>query len=103
MAWDDLPEGWELTSLARIAQDTKTGFACSAREEEGLPDLRPNNIGTDGQLELTLVKRVLFEAGDLSKYDLKPGMRCSTTQTARNWLARLPSLTLRGLTLSAIT
>lgn len=73
MAWDDLPEGWELASLARIAQDIKTGFACSAREEEGLPDLRPNSICTDGKLELTLVKRVLFEAGDLSKYDLKPG------------------------------
>ena len=70
--WDELPGGWELTSLAHIAQDVQTGFACSAREEEGLPHLRPNNIGIDGKLDLTLVKRVPFEAGDLSRYDLKP-------------------------------
>ena len=73
MAWDELPKGWELTSLAHIAQDVQTGFACSARDEEGLPHLRPNNVGTDGKIDLTLVKRVPFEAGDLSKYDLKPG------------------------------
>ena len=72
MAWDDLPEGWELTSLADIAQDVQTGFACSARDEEGLPHLRPNNISRDGKLDLGLVKRVPFEAGDLSRYDLKP-------------------------------
>ena len=73
MVWDELPERWELASLGDIAQDIQTGFACSARDEEGLPHLRPNNVGTDGKLNLNLVKRVPFEAGDLSRYDLKPG------------------------------
>ena len=73
VVWDELPERWELASLGDIAQDIQTGFACSARDEEGLPHLRPNNVGTDGKLNLNLVKRVPFEAGDLSRYDLKPG------------------------------
>jgi restriction endonuclease S subunit len=72
MVWDELPERWELNQLADVAQDVQTGFACSARDEEGLPHLRPNNVGTDGKLDLSLVKRVPFEAGDLSRYDLKP-------------------------------
>jgi type I restriction enzyme S subunit len=64
---------WQIGSVADVAQDVQTGFACSARDEEGLSHLRPNNVGVDGKIDLTLVKRVPFEAGDLSKYDLKPG------------------------------
>jgi len=96
MVWDELPEGWELTSLADVAQDVQTGFACSARDQEGLPHLRPNNIGTDGKLDLTLVKRIPFEAGNLSKYDLKPGNALFNNTNSQELVGKTAIFDLEG-------
>ncbi len=54
-----LPEGWREVSLGRLV-DMKSGFACSKQNLvlQGLPHLRPFNIGTNGELDLSEVYQI---------------------------------------------
>ncbi len=74
----DLPADWEAVRIGDCVMDVSSGFACAKKNAvlEGLPHLRPFNIGTDGELDLselihipedfrTGVERYSLESGDV--------------------------------------
>ena len=72
-----LPEGWEIARLGDLVW-LKTGFACAKKnlvsQEEGLPHLRPFNIGTNGEVDLSRVYYIPRDFRDgIDQYALKPG------------------------------
>ena len=72
-----LPEGWKWVKLGDIVIDIKSGFSCAKRfevsKEEGIPHLRPNNIGYFNQLNLENLVYIPKDKFDSSKYSLKKG------------------------------
>lgn len=71
----ELLEGWGYVRLGEIVTHIKSGFACSKRYEveKGIPHLRPNNIGFNGELDLSKLVYIPEEMVDLTKYSLKKG------------------------------
>jgi type I restriction enzyme S subunit len=74
----ELPEGWETARIGECVIDVSSGFACAKKHAvaEGLPHLRPFNVGMDGKLDLSDtihipedfkagVERYYLEAGDV--------------------------------------
>src|SRR6267143_2794314 len=48
----ELPEEWEIVSVGEIASDVRNGFASGKRDENGIAQVRMNNITKDGKLVL---------------------------------------------------
>ena len=70
-----LPDGWGVLKLGDSVS-MKTGFACAKQNlvAEGLAHLRPFNISTGGELNLTEVYHVPERfAGSVDDYALQPG------------------------------
>ena len=68
----EIPEGWEVVKLKEVISDIKTGFASGRRDEEGIVQLRMNNISTEGKIVLNhLLKVPLHERAN--DYLLRPG------------------------------
>ena len=79
----DLPEGWREAPLLAILHSLQSGFACGNKDVHGgVPHLRMNNVATDCQLDLTLVRTVPKGAAD-PKYDLRAGdiLVCTTNSS----------------------
>jgi len=57
---DELPVGWEATSIAEATLDVQPGFACGKHNKErvGIPHLRPMNINPRGEIDLSEVRYV---------------------------------------------
>lgn len=77
MTYWDLPEGWETARLEQLVQ-TRSGFACAKRNlvgpEQGVPHLRPFNVGTDGELDLSTIYYIPLEfKSNVEEYALEPG------------------------------
>ncbi len=71
----ELPEGWKWVRLGDIIKEFKPGFARNKKHisEDGIPHLRPNNIGL-GQLNLEkIVKVKLDNKINISEYYLREG------------------------------
>jgi type I restriction enzyme S subunit len=71
----ELPEGWGLTRLGELVE-MKTGFACAKKNlvTEGLPHLRPFNVSTEGELNLTEVYHIPKDFKEnADDYTLEPG------------------------------
>ncbi len=70
----ELPKGWRWVRIKDVVQEIKSGFACSKSNEveNGIPHLRPHNIGL-GRLELSNVVYLPSEFVDLKTYSLKKG------------------------------
>ena len=72
----ELPEGWETVRIGDYAVDVTSGFACAKKHAvpEGLPHLRPFNVGTDGELDLSSIIHIPedFKAG-VERYHLEAG------------------------------
>lgn len=79
-----LPENWKWVRIKDVAQEIKSGFACSKSNEveEGIPHLRPHNIGL-GKLELSNIVYLPPEIVDLKTYSLRKG-DILLTPTAKN-------------------
>jgi type I restriction enzyme S subunit len=71
----ELPEGWETARLGDLVE-TKTGFACAKKNlvSQGVPHLRPFNVGTNGELDLFEVYQIPegYRA-NIEDYALEPG------------------------------
>ena len=69
-------EGWSQVVLDHTVIEMQSGFACSRKYSvsDGLPHLRPFNIGTDGEINLGEIIDIPKDyRGDLSHYELLPG------------------------------
>lgn len=51
----------------------QSGFACSARDQSGIIQLRTNNITSDGQIDLSEVLRIPKSQTDFSRFALRSG------------------------------
>ncbi len=71
----ELPKGWRWVRLGEAVSEIKSGFACGKQHAvpEGIPHLRTNNIGTNGELDLSLLIHLPAEIVDLNIYSLKSG------------------------------
>lgn len=71
----ELPEGWRWVRLGEVLTFVQNGFACSKKYEtkDGVPHLRPNNIGNNGDLNLSKIVYIPKGIFDLSKYALRKG------------------------------
>lgn len=63
---------WPLVRLDSIIFDTQPGFARSPNtDDSGVPQLRPNNVSSDGNIELSLVKYVDASPSEREKYGVR--------------------------------
>lgn len=46
----EMPEGWEVIRLGDAVEELKNGFASGKRDENGIVQIRMNNVTTDGRL-----------------------------------------------------
>lgn len=71
----ELAETWKWVKLEEVLADIKSGFACSRKyeTEDGIPHLRPNNIGFNEELDFSKLVHIPQEMVDLTKYSLRRG------------------------------
>lgn len=55
-----LPNGWAMAPLGMVAESIRPGFASGEhnKEAEGIPHLRPMNISSQGEIDLSVVRYV---------------------------------------------
>ncbi|MFH8119679.1 MAG: restriction endonuclease subunit S [Candidatus Aenigmatarchaeota archaeon] len=68
-------KGWRSKSLEEFVIEFKSGFPLAKRfrKDKGIPQLRPNNIGFYGNLDLSSLTFVPEEKVNLKEYGLKSG------------------------------
>lgn len=65
---------WPTIRLGQAVVDMQPGFACApVANADGLPQLRTNNVSSDGRIDLSEVKRVPATTEQLERYTLSPG------------------------------
>lgn len=70
----NFPSDWPLVRLATVIVDMQPGFAQRPNADKiGTPQLRTNNVSTDGNIDLSEVKYVRAASDDLEKYGVKKG------------------------------
>jgi type I restriction enzyme S subunit len=70
---EPLPKGWRRVRLGELLAEAQPGFASSARSDDGVVQLRMNNVRTDGRLDWSSVLRVPTDADQIAFYALRPG------------------------------
>lgn len=69
-----LPRFWITTRLENIVLDTQPGFAQQPKQEKiGVPQLRTNNVSTEGTLDLSEIKYVEANEVMIEKYGVQKG------------------------------
>ena len=68
----EIPEEWRIEKLENIITEFKSGFASGARDDNGIVQLRMNNISIDGRIVLNSYLKVP-RPKNLSEYLLKDG------------------------------
>jgi len=68
-----LPDGWKWVRLRELIREAQAGFACGARDPEGVIQLRMNNVDTRGNLVWNEVLRVPADAGTVQRFQLISG------------------------------
>ncbi len=68
----EIPEDWEVIRIRDIIIEVKPGFASGKRDENGIIQLRMNNITTDGRVVLDEYLKVPIPK-NVENYLLKPG------------------------------
>lgn len=53
--FEDFPPSWKLVEIKTVINEIQSGFACSKKyvKGNGILHLRPNNIGFNGELDLS--------------------------------------------------
>jgi type I restriction enzyme S subunit len=65
---------WRTEPLSRLATDLQPGFACQpSTDDEAIPQLRTNNVSSDGSMDLSEVKCVPATGVQLERYRLQRG------------------------------
>ncbi len=61
---DELPSGWTISTVSKIAKSVGSGFACGRHNDrgEGIVHLRPMNVSPDGRIVLDEVKYVVDDS-----------------------------------------
>lgn len=67
-----VPEGWEAVRLGDAIEELKNGFASGKRDENGIVQIRMNNVTTDGRLIFDSYLKVPVP-GNLNYWLLKKG------------------------------
>jgi len=67
-----IPKEWKVVKLGDVSIDIQQGFASGKRDENGIIQLRMNNITTDGRVILDSYIKVPTPK-DIDRYLLKPG------------------------------
>ncbi|WP_297513316.1 restriction endonuclease subunit S [Thermococcus sp.] len=68
----EIPEEWEVVKVEDIITEAKPGFASGKRDENGIIQLRMNNITTDGRVVLDQYLKVPIPK-NINDYLLRPG------------------------------
>lgn len=69
-----IQDTWPTVKLEDVIQDMQPGFAQRPNSEnEGTPQLRTNNVSSDGRIDLSEVKYVTATKAALKKYGVRPG------------------------------
>jgi type I restriction enzyme S subunit len=68
----EIPACWEVVRFDSAIQEMSNGFASGARDEDGIPQLRMNNLTTDGRVVLDGVLKVPVPA-DVDRWTLRAG------------------------------
>jgi type I restriction enzyme S subunit len=71
-----LPPGWEWVPLDQGLVAMRSGFACARKHSahDGIPHLRPFNVNTNGEVDLSQVIRIPSDlCRDLPDYSLRAG------------------------------
>ncbi|KUH34118.1 hypothetical protein APY94_03385 [Thermococcus celericrescens] len=68
----EIPEGWEVIKIKDVIKEAKPGFASGKRDENGIIQLRMNNITTEGKVTLKEYLEVPVRS-NIEDYLLKPG------------------------------
>ena len=66
---------WSFHRIEKILIDFQNGFACSERttKDKGIPQLRPNNISSNGTIDFSSLVFIPKELVNRNKYNLKKG------------------------------
>ncbi len=67
-----IPDDWSIVKLKEISNDIQQGFASGKRDENGIIQLRMNNITTDGKVILNSYLKIPIPE-NINKYLLKKG------------------------------
>jgi restriction endonuclease S subunit len=67
---EELLEGWEWARLGDCISESQAGFASGARDDNGVIQLRMNNVTTDGTFKWSEYLRVPCDASDIARYSL---------------------------------
>lgn len=73
MNQETLPVGWRITLLGEVWASAQAGFAAGARSNDGVRQLRMNNVRTTGEFDWSAVTRVPAPGDVRTKYALAPG------------------------------
>ena len=63
----------ESVTLAEVIADARPGFACGEIDQNGVVQIRMNNVSSDGALVLDSLRRVPRDAGALSRFKVEVG------------------------------
>lgn len=69
----ELPAGWRCSTIGEVIANAQSGFACGVRDEEGIIQLRMNNVSTNGGFVWEEFIRVPCDDEFLVRYKLLPG------------------------------
>lgn len=71
----EIPENWKLGEIGTLVKEFQSGFACARSNivEDGIPHLRPNNIGYHGKLNFSHIVYLPNKMVNLQKYSLRAG------------------------------
>ncbi len=69
----NIPQDWKIHKLSKVIQSADNGFASGDRDENGIVQLRMNNVTRRGRFLWEDITRVPEDAADIDKYLLKPG------------------------------
>jgi type I restriction enzyme S subunit len=67
-----IPKEWEVVKLKEVVSEAKSGFACGKRDENGILQLRMDNIEPEGWINVEAGVKVPIPEG-VEDYILKPG------------------------------
>lgn len=65
--------GWRKMALSEVLADATPGFACGEDVEDGVFQVRMNNITTEGQLDLSKRRRVPRDYRNIDRFFVRPG------------------------------
>lgn len=68
-----VPDGWRLIRLENVIREARAGFACGDRADDGVIQLRMNNVDRTGNLNFENFLRVPADQETISKYKLSSG------------------------------